>query len=125
MNFFLIALGGAAGSVLRYLCQKWVSELYRHSFPLGTFLVNIAGCFLIGLFYALSERSQVFSANYRLLLITGFCGGFTTFSTFSFENMSLLRSGDYGYFLLYTLGSVLTGLLSVYGGTALGKQFHL
>src|SRR6478672_9090972 len=92
-NLLLVGLGGGAGSIMRYLCQRWINASYLHSFPLATFLVNASGCLLIGMLYALAEKSQVMSPEVRLLLVTGFCGGFTTFSTFAFENMTLLRSG--------------------------------
>ncbi|HVZ56048.1 MAG TPA: fluoride efflux transporter CrcB [Chitinophagaceae bacterium] len=120
-SLLLVGLGGALGSTLRYLCQKGVYQLYPHPFPWGTFLVNVSGCFLIGLFYALSEKSLLFTPDWRLFLTTGFCGGFTTFSTFSYENLVLLRSGDIRYFLVYTLGSLTAGLVAVIAGVALVK----
>jgi fluoride exporter len=120
-NILLVALGGAAGSTGRYLCQKWVNDLYQHSFPLATFLVNISGCLLIGILYALGEKNNVLSQQARLLLITGFCGGFTTFSTFAFENVNLLRTGDHLYFLLYAAGSVVLGIAAVYIGNLIIK----
>ena len=109
-NILLVGLGGGAGSILRYLCQKWINDSYHDNFPLATFLVNISGCLLIGILYALGEKGNLLSPQTRLLLVTGFCGGFTTFSTFAFENMSLLRIGDNFYFLLYALGSVVAGI---------------
>ena len=116
-NILIVGLGGGAGSILRYLCQKWVNESYEHSFPLATFLINISGCFLIGILYGLGEKGNILSPQTRLLLITGFCGGFTTFSTFAFENMNLLRSGDNFYFFLYAIGSLALGILAVYVGS--------
>jgi CrcB protein len=120
-NVLLVGIGGAAGSIGRYLCQRWINESYQHDFPLSTFLINITGCLLIGILYALGEKANVLSQPTRLLLITGFCGGFTTFSTFAFENTELLRTGDHGYFLLYTLGSVAVGIIAVYLGSLLIK----
>ena len=120
-NFLLVGLGGGIGSMARYLCQKWFNENYPHPFPWGTFVVNLAGCFLIGIIYAASEKTTVLSPQTRLLLITGFCGGFTTFSTFAFENMNLLRSGDTIYFLIYTIASVILGVGAVFGGIAIMK----
>jgi len=120
-NFLLVGLGGGIGSMLRYLCQKWFSENYPQPFPWGTFLVNLIGCFLIGVIYAASEKSSALTPQARLFLAAGFCGGFTTFSTFAFENMNLLRGGDTSYFLIYTIGSVLLGILGVFGGVAVMK----
>ncbi len=120
-NVLLVGLGGAVGSIGRYLCQRWVNDYYQHSFPLATFLVNITGCLLIGILFALGERGNVLSQSTRLLLITGFCGGFTTFSTFAFENMNLLRTSDHLYFLLYAFGSLVLGIAAVYAGNLLIK----
>ena len=117
MNMVLVVLGGGTGSLLRYLCQRWVNESWQHSFPLATFLVNIFGCLLIGMLYALGEKGNVLSPQTRLLFITGFCGGFTTFSTFAFENRELLRTGDVLAFILYAAGSVILGILAVYLGS--------
>lgn len=120
-NFLLIGFGGGLGSIARYLCQKWFGESYAHPFPWGTFVVNIVGCFLIGIIYAAAEKTIFFTPQIRLLLITGLCGGFTTFSAFAFENMSLLRSGDVFYFLLYSIGSVALGIAAVFAGITLIK----
>ena len=120
-NILLVGLGGSIGSILRYLSQKWINESYQHNFPLATFLVNIFGCLLIGILYALGEKGNILSPQTRILLITGFCGGFTTFSTFAFENMNLLRIGDNLYFILYAVGSVILGIAAVYIGSLLIK----
>jgi CrcB protein len=121
INILLVGLGGSIGSILRYLCQKWINESYEHNFPLATFLVNVSGCLLIGILYALADKGNLLSPQTRLLLVTGFCGGFTTFSTFAFENMNLLRIGDNFYFLLYAIGSVVAGIAAVYVGSLLIK----
>ncbi|HEY0434502.1 MAG TPA: fluoride efflux transporter CrcB [Chitinophagaceae bacterium] len=120
-SLLLIASGGAAGSVMRFLVQKWFAETTPSVFPWGTFVVNLAGCFLIGLIFAVSERMLILGPRMRFLLITGFCGGFTTFSAFSFENLALLRSGEYAYALLYGLLSVVLGIAAVFGGIVLAK----
>jgi fluoride exporter len=120
-NLVMVAIGGSAGSILRYLCQRWVYQFYPHTFPWGTFLVNIAGCFLIGVFYSFSEKTDLLTPEWRLLLTTGFCGGFTTFSAFAFENLTLLRSGDITYFVLYILASVILGTAAVFGGITITK----
>ena len=115
-NILLVGLGGGLGSMARYLCQKWFAENIQHPFPWGTFVVNLLGCFLIGIIYAAGEKTTLLSPQTRLLLITGLCGGFTTFSAFAFENMSLLRNGDTSYFFLYTIGSVSLGIMCVFAG---------
>lgn len=122
-NLLLIAVGGGIGSMARYLGQKWIAQLYVQPFPLGTLMVNITGCFLIGLFYALSEKGNLLTPEWRLLLTTGFCGGFTTFSTFAYENVSLIKSGDLMYVLLYILLSVTIGIIAVYVGILFIKIF--
>ena len=115
-QILLVGVGGAAGSVTRYVCQVAVNTVYTFRFPMATLLVNVAGCFIIGLLYALAERTSILSPQLRLLLGTGFCGGFTTFSTFAFENMDLIRTGDLPYFILYALSSLVIGIGAVFAG---------
>jgi CrcB protein len=117
-NILLVAMGGGLGSVLRYLCQKWIYDLYPHPFPLGTLIVNVSGCLLIGILAGISERGHLLDSDRRLFMITGICGGFTTFSTFCYENLALLRNGQVAYFSLYTAFSVVLGLLAVFAGAA-------
>ena len=120
-NILLVGLGGGFGSICRYLMQKWIYDIYPHPFPLGTFLVNVLGCFAIGVIYGAAEKSNVLNFEWRLLLTTGICGGFTTFSTFAFENVVLLRGGNVTYFLLYIGLSVTVGIGAVFGGIAIIK----
>ncbi|EOA54316.1 protein CrcB [Bacteroides sp. HPS0048] len=118
-----IFIGGGVGSVLRYLAQISINErMSGIGFPFswGTFIVNIAGSLLIGLFYSVSERWNL-SMEMRLFLTTGLCGGFTTFSTFSNDGLSLLKGEFYGTFLLYALLSIGLGLVAVLAGGAIGK----
>ncbi|WP_291584576.1 fluoride efflux transporter CrcB [Bacteroides sp.] len=118
-----IFIGGGVGSVLRHLAQISINErMSGIGFPFswGTFIVNIAGSFLIGLFYSVSERWNL-SMEMRLFLTTGLCGGFTTFSTFSNDGLSLLRGEFYSTFLLYALLSIGLGLVAVLAGGAAGK----
>lgn len=111
MNFLLVAAGGAAGSLLRYGCSRlWNGA----AFPYGTFAVNIVGSFLIGLLWAIFHNDS--DEQKRLLLITGFCGGFTTFSAFSLEGLQLLQQARIFIFFLYTFATVTFGLLATYLG---------
>jgi len=108
----LIELGGGLGSMARYLCQRWMAIYYPHSFPFGTLIVNIAGCFLIGILWGLSLRPNGMNEGWRLFLMTGICGGFTTFSAFSMESLQLLRAEKTGLFMLYVVCSVILGLVA-------------
>ena len=120
---FIVFAGSGIGGVARFAIQSWVASIDQFIFPVGTFIVNLSGCFLIGLFYALGEKGNLLTPEWRIALTTGFCGGFTTFSTFAFENMNLLRTGDYLYFTLYTVLSVILGIAGVFLGIACLKLF--
>lgn len=109
-NILLVGLGGGAGSILRYLCQRWFSEVYSHSFPWGTFAVNITGCFLIGVFWGLTFKTFDSNEHWKLFLMTGICGGFTTFSAFTLEGIGLIREQKLGLFFIYVAASVVVGL---------------
>lgn len=113
--FLWVAIGGAIGSLARYLISIYLFKASVFSFPWGTFAVNIIGCFLIGVFYALSEKLNI-STEWQLFLTTGVCGGFTTFSTFAFENLKLLQEGQYFYFATYSTASFALGLAAVFFG---------
>ena len=115
-NILLVGLGGSLGSIARYLCQRWMLIIYPHSSPFGTFGVNIIGCFLIGLFWGLAFKSFVASESWKLFLMTGLCGGFTTFSAFTLESIGLIKEQKTGLFLAYMGGSVVAGLLATYMG---------
>ena len=120
---FIVFTGSGIGGVARFAVQNWIAGIDQFIFPLGTFIVNLTGCFLIGLFYALGERGSLLTPEWRLALTTGFCGGFTTFSTFAFENVNLLRTGDYVYFALYIFLSISLGIAGVFLGIAGIKLF--
>jgi fluoride exporter len=120
-SILFVGLGGSAGSILRFLCQKWIYNIHPDPFPWGTFLVNISGCFLIGLFWGLATRTDSPNDDFRLLLMTGFCGGFTTFSAFTLESIALLKEQRFSFFFLYIAGSVAAGLLATFAGMRLIK----
>lgn len=113
MNYLIIALGGGIGSALRYAVSKFVQDSTNGAFPYHTFAVNIVGCLLIGLFYGLAARGHLGNNATTLLLTTGLCGGFTTFSTFCNENIALLRDENALVALLYIASSMFCGLLAV------------
>ena len=112
-QILLVALGGGIGSVFRYLVSYFTYLKVGKeclTFPLPTFIVNLAGCFLIGILVGLGLKYTSFDENLKLFLITGICGGFTTFSAFSLENLQLYQSGNYLTLTVYVLLSVLLGV---------------
>lgn len=119
-QLLLIFLGGGVGSALRFLISKNLNQL--SPIPLGTLLVNFSGSLLIGFILGLGLKQEVLSPNATLLLATGFCGGFTTFSAFSFENLNLLKAGDYFNFGIYSAGSIFLGIAAVLFGLWLSKM---
>lgn len=114
----VIGLGSALGGIGRYLAQVFIGKYTTLTFPVGTLIVNLTGCFLIGILFGLSSRYAWMTTEWRLFLITGICGGYTTFSSFSLESITLLRQGNYLYFCLYILGSVGIGLIATVVGSA-------
>lgn len=115
-NIIYIAAGGAVGGVCRYLLSIWINSQFKTLFPWGTFLVNFLACFLLGLFYGIASRYENFPASVVLLLTTGFCGGFSTFSAFAYENMQLIKSGAGIYAFAYTALSIVIGVAAVFLG---------
>lgn len=120
-RYALVMIGGAFGSLLRYMTTVFVTERFAGRFPAGTFTVNLSGSFLIGVFMAaLAARSA--HPNWRYLLVTGFLGGFTTFSSFEYEIFISTRLGDHGMAVLYSVVSVVLGLLAVLAGASVGSR---
>lgn len=120
-TLLLVGAGGFLGSISRFLASRFFQSNYQSVFSLGTFIVNITGCFLIGLIYGLSERNVTFGTGWKMFLTAGFCGGFTTFSTFANENLALLRDGAFFHFFLYTGLSIFLGIAATFTGILLTK----
>ncbi|EDP71687.1 hypothetical protein FBALC1_04347 [Flavobacteriales bacterium ALC-1] len=119
-QLLLVFVGGGFGSVLRFVIGKWLNNS-ENGIPYGTFAANIIGSLLIGIILGLAAKNETLSQSQTLLLATGFCGGFTTFSTFAYENHVFLKSGDFTSFALYTIASFVIGFLAVFFGMYLVK----
>jgi fluoride exporter len=123
MIVLLIAIGGAVGSVARYLMGRGVQGVLHLEFPIGTFAVNVAGCLLIGILAKFFLHSQT-ELPLRATLMIGFCGGFTTFSTFSLETLGLIQGGEWGKATAYVLLSALVCVGATAAGFALGRPLN-
>jgi CrcB protein len=117
-NLILIGLGGFIGSIARYLVSRLNVYFDVLSVPVGTLLVNVLGSFLIGFLTGIADKSALLTVQWRMFLMVGFCGGFTTFSTFSSENLMLMHNGQYFSVILYTGLSVFLGFTAVFLGFA-------
>ena len=118
-QLLLVFVGGGFGSVLRYVIGKFLNN--PEGIPYGTFVVNVLGSLLIGIILGFAAKNDALTQNHTLLLATGFCGGFTTFSAFAYENYDFLKSGDFVGFAFYTISSFVIGFLSVFLGMYLMK----
>jgi CrcB protein len=118
-TILLVGIGGLAGSILRYLVSYLMLKETSSAFPWPTFVVNLAGCFLMGVFVALSEKSDLLTPEWRIMLTTGFCGGFTTFSAFSYESVRLLQDGHPLLVAAYVGLSVVVGVACTWLGMLL------
>ena len=119
-----VLIGGAAGTGLRFGLSTFINSLLKQPpFPYATFIINLTGSFAIGLLAEWFSAKEVVSPDLRIAILTGVLGGYTTFSSFSFETFGLLRDGKILAALSYSLGSVLLGLLATWGGIRLGQKF--
>lgn len=121
-HYLLICLAGGLGSLARYECSLRVQSKFDRDFPLGTLFVNVVGCFLFGLVWTLGEEKMRFSPETRTILLSGFMGGFTTFSTFGFETTSYLRTGQWTAALQNISLQVLLGIVAVIAGMAMARK---
>ena len=120
-SFLLVFLGGGLGSGIRYLVTIAMNQ-YSKVLPFGTFTVNILGCLLIGLILGYAQKENTLTSNQTILLATGFCGGFTTFSAFANDNLELIKNGEIFNFSIYTISSILVGVLAVFIGFYLANR---
>jgi len=118
-SMLIAGCGGFIGTCGRFLIGKWCATIYHGAFPVGTFTVNLIGCFLIGLFFGLLEKTRVLSPGNSVLLITGFCGGFTTFSTFANDMWKLGENDNWVTCVIYLVASIICGILLVWTGRAI------
>ena len=119
-QILLVFFGGGFGSIARYLIGKYLNNS-ENGIPYGTFTANVIGSLLIGIILGLALKNNTFSQQQTLLLATGFCGGFTTFSTFAYENHIFLKNGDFTSFALYTIASFVVAFLAVFAGIYISK----
>lgn len=117
----LVGVGGAIGSILRYLTSIVVNKHFTPTFPLATFCVNMLGCFIIGVLVGIMDKQAWAGDNFKYFFITGFCGGYTTFSAFANENINLINSNHSIMAFAYIAASVVAGLFAVWIGMLLGR----
>lgn len=121
-TMLIVGTGGFLGTISRFLLSRYIQQLWPSYIPYGTLIVNVLGCFLIGVLYGISERTQMFGSEWRFFLTVGFCGAFTTFSTFTNENMILLRDQEYFLSFLYIALSLILGLGATFTGHIFTKS---
>ncbi|MGZ2370195.1 fluoride efflux transporter CrcB [Ancylomarina sp. YFZ004] len=122
-TLLLIGLGGFLGSISRFLIALGLNRIFQSVLPIGTLAVNILGCLFIGIIYSLAEHKNILSPELRIFLGVGFCGGFTTYSSFAFDKLSLIKTGDFLMLSVYVGASVFLGLIAVYLGSQIHKLF--
>lgn len=122
-QILLVGVGGGIGSVFRFLTSVMAAKYGLNGFPLGTFIANVLGCLVLGICVGVFGKNPSENENLRLLFVTGFCGGYTTFSTFASENIQMLQQQNYLTLVIYTISSLLFGFLSVAIGLNVGKSW--
>lgn len=121
-SILLVFSGGGLGSVVRYLLGRWVNAWHNHHFPFGTLVVNVVACLALGYVVGIADHRQLISPSARLFWTVGFCGGFSTFSTFSAETLSLVQSGFHLSTVIYIVSSLVFCLGGVFAGLYLGEH---
>jgi CrcB protein len=121
-RYLIVGIGGFAGAIARYGLGVWIASLWRRPFPLGTFVVNITGCFLLGALLAFAAERASIDETWRLLLATGFLGAYTTFSAFEYETFALARVGAVGWAVMNVVASLVVGYLAVQLGVGVGRR---
>lgn len=122
MNYLIIGIGGFVGAISRYALAIWIEQRWSHTFPLGTFVINVSGSFLIGLLMVLFTERFLVNPQWRLLLVVGFLGAYTTFSTFEYETGALLKDGEWLFAMLNVVGSVVAGFIALKLGEVIAKS---
>jgi|SRR5271163_1300268 len=117
----MVGIGGCLGSILRFWLGSYIGGKLGTRFPYGTLVINVSGSFLLGIVFALLTARASWSPNWRYLLLIGFIGGYTTFSSFEFETLRMIQDGQTGLGLLYVATSVAIGFVAVWGGMIAGK----
>lgn len=115
-TILIVGSGGFIGSVMRFLIQHYMEKSLTSTFPWGTLIANIAGSFLIGMIFALAEKGNLLNAEWRMFLAVGFCGGFTTFSSFAYNNFTMIKENALAPLFLNIGGNLFLGILAVYLG---------
>jgi fluoride exporter len=115
-NVLVVGFGSFLGGISRYLCYQVIQKLIFTNFPIGTLFINISGCFLIGILFGLFEKGNIMSADIRLFLTVGFCGSFTTFSSFSNDTINLVKDSEVLYLMIYMGISIFVGISVTYLG---------
>lgn len=122
MNYLVIGIGGFVGAIARYVLAVWIGQRWGRSFPLGTFVINVSGSFLIGLLMTLMAERFTGNPQWRLLLVVGFLGAYTTFSTFEYETGALLKDGEWLLAAANVAGSVVLGFAALKLGEVIAKS---
>ncbi|MBI1770325.1 MAG: fluoride efflux transporter CrcB [Bacteroidetes bacterium] len=121
-DIVLVFAGGGAGSTVRFLLGKWVNAWHNHHFPFGTLAVNVVACLVLGFVVGIADHRQLISPSARLFWTVGFCGGFSTFSTFSAETLTLIQSGFHLSTFVYIISSLVLCLTGTFAGIYLGEN---